>query len=49
MLTADGSDLDMSEYVIGPHDIPPIYDLFAVSNHSGGLGEGHCMFAQCAT
>jgi ubiquitin carboxyl-terminal hydrolase 4/11 len=21
--------------------VPPIYDLFAVSNHSGGLGGGH--------
>lgn len=21
--------------------VPPVYDLFAVSNHSGGLGGGH--------
>jgi ubiquitin carboxyl-terminal hydrolase 4/11 len=23
---------------------PIIYDLYAVSNHFGGLGGGHCMF-----
>ncbi|CAG9325471.1 unnamed protein product [Blepharisma stoltei] len=32
--------LDISEFVIGP-DRPPLYDLFAVSNHFGSLGGGH--------
>eukprot|EP01038_Epipyxis_sp_PR26KG_P005667 gene5667-7824_t len=37
------SDFDLSNYVIGPKDVdaPPIYDLYAVSHHSGGLGGGH--------
>eukprot|EP01113_Clastostelium_recurvatum_P020256 TRINITY_DN2405_c0_g1_i1.p1 TRINITY_DN2405_c0_g1~~TRINITY_DN2405_c0_g1_i1.p1 ORF type:complete len:908 (-),score=273.83 TRINITY_DN2405_c0_g1_i1:67-2790(-) len=37
------TSLDLSEYVMSPEDKanPPIYDLFAVSNHSGGLGGGH--------
>lgn len=35
--------LDLSEYVVGPKDgdKPLMYDLFAVSEHSGGLGGGH--------
>lgn len=34
--------LDLSEYVVGPKGkSPPLYDLFAVSEHSGGLGGGH--------
>lgn len=35
--------LDLSEYVRGPQatDAPPVYDLFAVSHHMGGLGGGH--------
>ena len=35
--------LDLTRYVIGPQDpeAPPIYDLYAVSHHSGGLGGGH--------
>mmetsp|Transcript_1786 Transcript_1786/g.2751 ORF Transcript_1786/g.2751 Transcript_1786/m.2751 type:complete len:236 (-) Transcript_1786:252-959(-) len=35
--------LDLSPYVLGPtsRDAPPIYDLYAVSEHSGGLGGGH--------
>ncbi|TMW61524.1 hypothetical protein Poli38472_012715 [Pythium oligandrum] len=34
--------LDLSEYVVGPKpDGGLIYDLFAVSEHSGGLGGGH--------
>jgi hypothetical protein len=35
--------LDITPFVAGhidPHDA--IYDLYAVSNHSGGLGGGHC-------
>eukprot|EP01130_Rhizamoeba_saxonica_P013198 TRINITY_DN5603_c0_g1_i5.p1 TRINITY_DN5603_c0_g1~~TRINITY_DN5603_c0_g1_i5.p1 ORF type:complete len:776 (+),score=171.35 TRINITY_DN5603_c0_g1_i5:425-2752(+) len=32
--------LDLSKYVRHPTKTP-IYDLFAVSNHSGGLGGGH--------
>lgn len=31
---------DMSEYLVGPK-VPAVYDLFAVSNHSGGIGGGH--------
>jgi ubiquitin carboxyl-terminal hydrolase 4/11/15 len=35
--------LDLSKYVIGPQhaDAPPVYDLYAVSQHMGGLGGGH--------
>ncbi len=33
--------LDLSRYAVGPQDVPPVYDLFAVSEHSGGLGGGH--------
>jgi ubiquitin C-terminal hydrolase len=32
--------LDLSEYVVNP-DADPVYDLFAVSNHFGGMGGGH--------
>ena len=33
--------LDLSSFVEGggPH---PLYDLYAVSNHFGGMGGGHC-------
>lgn len=34
--------LDLSKKVIGPHEQAPIYDLFAVSCHFGGMGGGHC-------
>jgi ubiquitin carboxyl-terminal hydrolase 4/11/15 len=33
--------LDMSQYVLGASNVPPIYDLFAVSNHYGSMGGGH--------
>jgi len=35
--------LDLSRYVIGPQQpsSPPLYDLYAVSHHSGGLSGGH--------
>ncbi len=35
--------LDLSSYVKGPIDpaAPPIYDLYAVSHHSGNLYGGH--------
>jgi ubiquitin carboxyl-terminal hydrolase 4/11/15 len=35
--------LDLSKYVIGPQhsEAPPVYDLYAVSQHMGGLGGGH--------
>jgi ubiquitin C-terminal hydrolase len=35
--------LDLSSYVQGPvrADAPPLYDLYAVSHHMGGLGGGH--------
>ena len=36
--------LDLTKYVKGPQDLensPPIYDLYAVSHHMGGLGGGH--------
>jgi len=35
------TDLDLSNYVKGPCQVPPIYDLYAVSNHFGSLGGGH--------
>ena len=31
----------MTEFEKGHHREPPIYDLFAVSNHSGKLSHGH--------
>ena len=38
----DEEPLDLSEFVIGAQDIPPIYDLFAISNKMGALAdEGH--------
>jgi len=33
--------LDLNDYLLGKDTIPKIYDLFAVSNHYGGLGGGH--------
>ncbi|ETI46572.1 hypothetical protein, variant 2 [Phytophthora nicotianae] len=34
--------LDLSEFVVGPgNGSEPIYDLYAVSEHMGGLGGGH--------
>ena len=36
------SDLDLSKYVVNPNHPPPVYDLYAVINHYGGLGGGHC-------
>lgn len=33
--------LDMATYCAGPAEEPQLYDLFAVSNHFGGLGGGH--------
>lgn len=34
-------NLDLTEFVIGPKHVPPIYDLYAVSNHFGSMGGGH--------
>jgi ubiquitin carboxyl-terminal hydrolase 4/11/15 len=34
-------DLDLSSQAKGPQDVPPNYELFAVSNHYGSLGGGH--------
>jgi hypothetical protein len=41
--------LDLTERVLSIHghselseDEKPIYDLFAVDNHYGGMGGGHC-------
>jgi len=36
-------DLDLTPFIVGPvdPDDPPVYDLYAVSNHSGGMGFGH--------
>ncbi len=36
------SELDMTDYVLGSTDLSLIYDLYAVDNHYGGLGGGHC-------
>lgn len=35
------SGLDLSNAVKGPQEVPPVYDLYAVSNHFGSLGGGH--------
>jgi len=34
-------NFDLTEFVIGPKAVPPIYDLFAVSNHFGSMAGGH--------
>ena len=35
--------LDLGEYVkLSNTAVSPLYDLYAVSQHSGGLGGGHC-------
>ncbi|ETW09727.1 hypothetical protein, variant [Aphanomyces invadans] len=43
LVTFPITDLDMADFVVG--DIPPntstVYDLYAVSEHMGGLGGGH--------
>ena len=36
------SGLDLTEYCENPDDPEPVYNLFAVSNHFGGMGGGHC-------
>jgi ubiquitin carboxyl-terminal hydrolase 4/11/15 len=41
MLFSLNVGLDLSRYVKGPYDKAPIYDLYAVSMHFGGLGGGH--------
>ena len=33
--------LDLSAYVVNEDEPQPLYDLYAVSNHYGGLGGGH--------
>eukprot|EP01016_Furgasonia_blochmanni_P046389 TRINITY_DN6677_c0_g1_i3.p2 TRINITY_DN6677_c0_g1~~TRINITY_DN6677_c0_g1_i3.p2 ORF type:complete len:184 (+),score=34.77 TRINITY_DN6677_c0_g1_i3:67-618(+) len=33
--------LDLARYVLQKSEQPVVYDLFAVSNHYGGLGGGH--------
>ncbi|EAR83728.2 ubiquitin carboxyl-terminal hydrolase (macronuclear) [Tetrahymena thermophila SB210] len=39
-------NLDMTKYVLGSNGKPQIYDLFAVSQHYGGMGGGH--YTACA-
>ncbi|KAH7513638.1 hypothetical protein FEM48_Zijuj11G0002100 [Ziziphus jujuba var. spinosa] len=34
-------DLDLSKYVISKDGKPHVYELYAISNHYGGLGGGH--------
>jgi len=34
-------NFDLTDFVIGPKAVPPIYDLFAVSNHFGSMAGGH--------
>lgn len=33
--------LDLSSHLLTEQEVPPVYDLFAVSNHMGSLGGGH--------
>jgi len=33
--------LDLTPFAAGPQEEPPIYDLYAVSQHMGGMGGGH--------
>ena len=37
----EGELLDLRPYVRGPDSDSALYELYAVSNHSGGLGGGH--------
>lgn len=43
LVTFPTEGLDLSEHVLGPQrgGAPLLYDLYAVSEHSGGLGGGH--------
>ena len=43
LVTFPLQELDLTNYVKGiiQPDAPPVYDLYAVSEHSGGLGGGH--------
>jgi len=34
-------NLDLSQFITGPVDVPPIYDLYAIANTYGRLGGGH--------
>eukprot|EP01133_Synstelium_polycarpum_P011425 gene11425-13317_t len=34
-------NLDLSKWVLHTNGVPPIYQLYAVSNHMGGTGSGH--------
>lgn len=34
-------NLDLSSRVEGKQSVPPIYDLFAIANHTGGMNGGH--------
>lgn len=36
------SGLDLSKYMMAPEQPKPVYDLFAVTNHFGGMEGGHC-------
>lgn len=41
--------LDMTDRVLGHQDESLIYDLYAVDNHYGGIGGGHCkLWYMCA-
>ncbi len=35
---------DLSKFVQCPGEPQPLYDLYAISNHFGGMGGGHCKF-----
>lgn len=34
-------ELDVAKYVVGPREGGTVYELYAVSNHMGGMGGGH--------
>jgi ubiquitin carboxyl-terminal hydrolase 4/11/15 len=34
-------DLDISQFMVRKPSRPMLYDLFAISNHMGGMGGGH--------
>ena len=42
IFTFSYSGLDLTEYVHCSDDAQPVYDLYAISNHFGGMGGGHC-------
>ena len=35
-------ELDLRDFVVNENNLDTLYELYAVTNHYGGLGGGHC-------